>query len=163
MSQDRHLAGSPHNHRAWWVVYLVPSTGEQPVVLAIMVTAVTNGIQVSVRCRFEAVHSDVRAGNYVYSYRVTIENGGAVAVRLQRRHWHINDSLAPPQEVEGPGVVGETPVIAPGESYTYSSACNLRSSLGRMEGSYLMERIGDGSFFRVAIPLFLMQHPPTLN
>jgi ApaG protein len=105
----------------------------------------------------------VRASNFVHSYRVTIENGGTVAVRLQRRHWHISDSLAPAQEVEGPGVVGETPVIEPGESYTYSSACNLRSTLGRMEGSYLMERIGDGTFFRVAIPLFLLQHPPTMN
>lgn len=127
-----------------------------------MVTAVTHGILVSVRTRFEPAHSDARGSLFVHSYRVTIVNQGEQAVQLLRRHWIIHDSLANVQEVEGPGVVGETPVIGPGQRYTYASACNLRSSLGRMEGSYTMQ-VEDGRLLSVVIPAFALQHPPTLN
>ncbi|MBK8228809.1 MAG: Co2+/Mg2+ efflux protein ApaG [Flavobacteriales bacterium] len=117
-----------------------------------MGTAVTHGIRVSARARFEPAHSDPKMARHIFSYRITISNRGNETVQLMRRHWIIRDSLAGPREVEGPGVVGETPVLAPGEEFTYSSACDLRGAFGRMDGTYLMRRTADGSEFRVEIP-----------
>jgi ApaG protein len=128
-----------------------------------MATAVTHDIKVTARVSYEAAHSDPRAQRFLFSYRITIANLGKETVQLLRRHWLITDSLAPAREVEGPGVVGETPVLAPGESYTYTSACDLRSGLGRMEGEYLMAATSDGRQFSVTIPAMHLQHPPTLN
>jgi len=128
-----------------------------------MATAVTHGISVTVQSRYEPAHSHPGEGRFLFSYRITIANRGHDTVRLLRRRWSIIDSLAPPREVEGPGVVGETPVLAPGETHTYTSACDLRSGIGRMEGSYLMERLEDGHLFRAKIPAFVLQHPPMGN
>ena len=128
-----------------------------------MSTAVTQGIRITARSRYEAAHSDPKARRFFFSYRITIANRSADTVRLQRRHWVIRDSLAHVREVEGPGVVGETPVLEPGEEYTYSSACDLRSGFGRMEGTYLMERLKDGQLFRVAIPDLHLCFPAAAN
>lgn len=128
-----------------------------------MPTAVTEGIRISVKSYYEAAHSDPRAGRFMFSYRITISNTGRDTVQLLRRHWVIRDSMAPVREVEGPGVVGETPVIEPGDSHTYSSACDLRSGLGRMEGTYLMQRTSDGHRFRVRIPQFQLCYPMLAN
>lgn len=117
-----------------------------------MGTAVTHGIQVTARARFEPAHSDPKAARHIFSYRITIRNTGADTVQLLRRHWFIHDVLDDPREVEGPGVVGETPVLAPGKEFTYSSACDLRGAFGRMDGFYLMRRLSDGREFRVVIP-----------
>ncbi len=128
-----------------------------------MGTTVTHGIKVSVKARYEPEHSDPRSAHYLFSYLVTIENRGRDTVKLLRRHWFITDSLSAPRQVEGPGVVGETPVLAPGEQFTYSSACDLVSTIGRMQGSYLMERESDGHHFSVDIPAFLMLYPFSSN
>lgn len=118
-----------------------------------MGTVVTHGIRVTARARYEGAHSDPKAARFIFSYRITISNRGPEAVQLLRRHWVIRDSLAGRREVEGPGVVGETPVLQPGEEFSYSSACDLRSGFGRMDGTYLMKRLRDGSEFRVDIPV----------
>lgn len=128
-----------------------------------MSTAISHDIQVTVRARFDAAHSDPRGGRFVFGYRVTLVNTGRGTVQLLRRQWTITDSLASEREVEGPGVVGQTPVLVPGGSFTYSSACDLRSGLGRMEGSYLMRRVDDGSMFRVRIPPFSLCWPALEN
>jgi len=128
-----------------------------------MSTTVTHGIRITAKSRFEAAQSDPKAGRYFFSYRITIANRGSDTVRLQRRHWIIRDALAAKREVEGPGVVGETPVLEPGEEYTYSSACDLRSGFGRMEGTYLMERLKDGELFNVTIPEFHLSFPAASN
>ena len=120
--------------------------------LCAMGTAVTHGIQVTARARYEPAHSDPKAARHIFSYRIAIRNAGEGTVQLLRRHWLIRDTLHGPREVEGPGVVGETPVLAPGEEFTYSSACDLRGAFGRMMGSYLMRRLHDGAEFRVEIP-----------
>lgn len=117
-----------------------------------MGTVVTHGIRVTTRVRYEETHSDPKAARFIFSYRITISNRGSEAVQLLRRHWVIRDSLAGRREVEGPGVVGETPVLQPGEEFSYSSACDLRSGFGRMDGTYLMRRLRDESEFRVDIP-----------
>lgn len=117
-----------------------------------MGTAVTHGIQVTARARFEPAHSDPKAARHIFSYRISIRNTGDDTVQLMRRHWFIRDVLDDPREVEGPGVVGETPVLAPGEEFSYSSACDLRGAFGRMDGFYLMRRLSDGVEFHVRIP-----------
>lgn len=128
-----------------------------------MSTTVTHDIRVTVRSRFEVVHSDPKAGRFLFSYRITITNSGRDTVQLQRRHWIIRDSLAELREVEGPGVVGETPVLRPGEEFTYSSACDLRSGFGRMDGTYRMQRISDGEEFEVTIPELQLCYPYAAN
>lgn len=128
-----------------------------------MPTAVTQDIRISVSSRYDPVRSDPRAGRFLFAYRIAITNLGNDPVRLLRRHWHIVDSLAPANEVEGAGVVGETPVIDAGATFTYASACELHSGLGRMRGTYLMLRVRDGHRFTVHVPEFLLVHPPQLN
>lgn len=112
----------------------------------------TNGIKVTARARYEPAHSDPKAARHIFSYRITIRNTSEDTVQLLRRHWFIRDALAGPREVEGPGVVGETPVLMPGQEFTYSSACDLHGAFGRMDGSYLMQRTSDGTEFRVEVP-----------
>lgn len=124
-----------------------------------MATSVTHGIRISVLPKYEPAHSDPKQGRYMFSYRISITNTGSHAVQLLRRHWAIWDSLAEAREVEGPGVVGETPVIEPGRTYTYSSFCDLRSGIGRMHGSYLMTRPDTGERFPVPIPSFALFLP----
>ena len=128
-----------------------------------MGTAVTHGIRITARAIFEPSHSDIALGRYIFSYRITISNRGNESVQLLRRHRTISDSLAARREVEGPGVVGETPVLEPGAEFSYTSACDLRSGLGRMQGTYLMRRLRDGSEFRVDIPGMQLTHPIASN
>ena len=128
-----------------------------------MSTTVTQDIRVTARSRFEAVHSDPKVGRYLFSYRITIANHGRETVQLRRRHWTIIDSLSAKRDVEGPGVVGETPTLRPGEEFTYSSACDLRSGFGRMEGTYTMRRMSDGREFEVMIPGIDLNYPYSAN
>ena len=122
-----------------------------------MSTAVSHDIRISVRARFEPAQSDPVDGRFMFSYRITIANRGTRAVQLMERTWHISDSLAPNRKVAGPGVVGATPVLQPGEQFTYSSFCDLKSGWGRMQGHYLMRHLDDGSLFEAAIPPFDLQ------
>jgi ApaG protein len=128
-----------------------------------MATQVTHDIRITVRAEFVVDQSDPKLGRYLYSYRIRIENRSARTVQLTRRSWHIIDSLGDQRHVEGPGVVGETPVLAPGESFSYNSFCDLRSGFGHMEGSYLMRHIDDDSTFEVAIPGFDLLYPWSAN
>jgi ApaG protein len=128
-----------------------------------MATAVTHDIRVSVRAHYESAQSDPKAGRFLYNYRITITNHGQRAVQLMRRHWHIADSLGPQREVDGEGVVGETPELAPGDMYSYDSFCDLRSGFGRMVGTYLMRHIDDDSLFEVTIPAFDLRYPFAAN
>lgn len=114
--------------------------------------------------RYEAAHSDPKAERFLFSYRISITNRSDATVQLQRRHWWISDSLGAPREVEGPGVVGEQPVLAPGATFTYSSACDLRSGFGRMRGTYLMQRMDDsGALFEAEVPEMQLVWPVALN
>ena len=128
-----------------------------------MGTADTQGIRISARARYEPTHSDPAAARFIFSYRITITNRSETTVQLLRRHWVVRDSLAAVREVEGAGVVGETPVLEPGQEFSYSSACDLRSGFGRMEGTYLMRRMQDGVEFRVTIPEMQLVFPGAAN
>ena len=120
--------------------------------------AITRDIRVEVRPRFIPEQSDPAGGRYVWAYAVRIENTGPLAIQLLTRHWVITDGLGRVEEVRGPGVVGEQPVIAPGDSYSYTSGCPLSTASGVMEGSYGM-RTASGDMFDADIPAFSLDLP----
>jgi ApaG protein len=109
-------------------------------------------------------HSQPLSNRYSFGYSITITNQSAVAVQLLDRHWIITDGIGRKQEVKGVGVVGQQPVIQPGESYEYSSFCPLTTPYGYMEGSYGMID-EQGNPFRAEIPMFTLGTPTsrTLN
>jgi len=108
--------------------------------------AVTNGIRVEVLARHSPENSRPTEGEWVFQYTVRITNLGSETVQLLSRYWIITDALEHVEEVRGPGVVGEQPVLAPGESFKYSSWCPLKTPTGMMHGSYRMARAGGEQF-----------------
>lgn len=128
-----------------------------------MVTATTHGVKVTVETEYQEGYSSPKQRHFVFTYRVTIENHGDYAVQLMRRHWLIYDSDGSVKEVEGEGVVGQQPVIEPGQSHQYVSGCNLQTGFGKMQGTYLMQRLSDDRAFDVEIPEFVMIVPYMLN
>jgi len=128
-----------------------------------MVTEKTQGIKVSVETEYQPAYSSPSQYHYVFTYRITIENQSEYTIQLLRRHWNIHDAGFSPREVEGEGVVGQQPVLEPGQTHQYVSGCNLKSGIGKMTGTYLMERIVDGTTVKVIIPEFTMITPLRLN
>lgn len=123
-----------------------------------MYRAVTRKIAVTVTPRFLADRSSPASGYFFWAYTIDIVNGGNETVQLKTRHWKITDALGRLQEVKGPGVVGEEPVLKPGDSYEYTSGVPLPTPSGFMEGSYGMIT-EDGRPFDVEIPLFSLDAP----
>ncbi len=121
-------------------------------------TATTRGITVRVAPRFLPEQSDPDDSRFVWSYHVRIENHSNDIVQLMRRHWIITDGDGRISEVDGEGVVGDQPVIAPGGSFDYISGCPLPTPSGSMAGSYRMD--GPGGGFDVTIPHFSLHRPP---
>lgn len=128
-----------------------------------MTTAVTQGIKISVQSRFEPNFSNPIGGEYLFAYFIEIENQNDYPVQLLRRHWYIFDSNGAHREVEGRGVVGLQPLIEPGKSYSYNSACDLYTPKGTMHGTYEMRRSDTKELFTVVVPKFLMEVPHSLN
>jgi len=118
----------------------------------------THSIKVTVKPVYLDDRSSPADGHYVWAYTVRIENQGGETVQLRRRHWRITDGLGRVQEVRGPGVVGEQPVLQPGASFEYTSGTPLNTPSGIMVGSYEMET-GDGRTFAIAIPAFSLDSP----
>lgn len=121
-------------------------------------TAETDGILVRVRPSYLAGQSDPESGRWVWAYQVEIVNLSGVTVQLMARRWTITDGRGRVEEVRGPGVVGEQPVIAPGDSYAYASGCPLGTSTGSMVGAYYMTD-AEGRRFEAAIPAFSLDTP----
>ncbi|WP_343530767.1 Co2+/Mg2+ efflux protein ApaG [Pedobacter sp.] len=128
-----------------------------------MVTAITEGIKISVDTIYQDEHSNPENGHFMFAYRINIENLTDFEIQLMRRQWFIFDSNGTVREVEGEGVVGVQPVIMPGDSYSYVSGCNLKTDIGSMRGRYLMRRTLDDSEFLVDIPEFELVVPFRLN
>lgn len=123
-----------------------------------MFTSTTHSICVKVTPKYQAEQSDPGRSHYIFSYEVEIENKADFAVQLVRRHWIILDGNGRSQEVEGEGVVGEKPLLRPGQSYSYTSFCPLNTPTGSMRGAYLM--VGpSGEELSVEIPLFILAEP----
>lgn len=128
-----------------------------------MVTEVTNGVKVTVEVEYQSEYSSPHQHHYVFTYQVTIENNSSKTLQLKRRKWIINDAGYPIRTVEGEGVVGRLPILEPGQKHQYMSGCNLRSGIGKMHGSYQMEKVMDGQSVIIQIPEFRMIVPFKLN
>ena len=128
-----------------------------------MISKISEGVTISVETFYQPEYSNPITSEFMFAYRITIENNNSFPVQLLRRHWYIFDSNAEHREVEGEGVVGEQPYVAPGETYRYVSGCNLNTEIGKMYGTYLMERQLDKKLFFVKIPEFRMVVPSKLN
>jgi len=128
-----------------------------------MVQQVTNGIKISVKTKFEGNRYQNYRLYFSFSYSITIENQSNDSVQLLSRHWNIFDSLNNLEIIEGDGVVGKKPILAPKKSYTYSSYGNLTSSIGSMKGFFNMINFTTTKNFRVYIPSFQLTVPAILN
>jgi ApaG protein len=122
--------------------------------------AVTRGIRIRVEPLYLEDQSSPEDGHFVWSYAVEISNDGVETVQLKSRTWRITDAVGHTEEVRGPGVIGQTPVIQPGESFNYTSGCPLKTPQGIMVGSYQMTDEA-GKLFDVAIPAFSLDSPYT--
>ncbi len=119
--------------------------------------ATTHQVTVRVAPRYLPDQSDPRSPRHVWSYHVRIENHGLEAVQLINRHWTITDGEGRIEHVDGPGVIGQQPVIEPGGAFDYVSGCPLATPSGSMQGHYEMQGARGG--FDVAIPHFALEHP----
>jgi len=122
-------------------------------------TETTRAIRVCVRAFYLADQSEPERGHFVWAYRVAIANEGKETVQLLRRTWHITDALGRTQQVQGEGVVGEKPVLEPGQNFEYTSGTPLATPSGIMRGAYHMVVTGTGEVFDVAIPAFSLDSP----
>ena len=122
----------------------------------------TNGIRVQVSSQFLPDRSSPKEEQYVFAYHITITNVGTDAAQLISRHWIITNADGETEEVQGPGVVGEQPVLKPGEHFEYTSFCPLKTNVGTMHGSYTMVS-PDGEPFQARISPFTLAVPYALN
>lgn len=127
-----------------------------------MSEATTNGVKVQVSSRFLEERSNPQTNKFIFAYTVTITNTEAIPVQLVSRKWIIKDADGDVETVEGPGVVGEKPVLQPGQSFEYTSFCPLETPFGTMEGHYIMVA-ADGSRFQARIAPFGLATPGALN
>jgi ApaG protein len=123
-----------------------------------MYSATTHSIVITVEPYYLDDESEPRDHRYVWAYKVRIENQGEQTVKLKSRYWRITDAQGRTQEVRGEGVVGEQPVLAPGDSFEYTSGTPLGTPSGIMVGQYYMETV-DGHGLEVAIPAFSLDSP----
>jgi ApaG protein len=128
-----------------------------------MVRTSTHNIEVSVEAKYWHEQSAPAENHYFFVYFITIENHSDKTVQLQKRHWDIFDSIGDTRIVDGDGVVGENPVLMPGQRYGYNSGCNLKSELGYMEGYYTFEDLLTKATFNIVIPRFELVVPAKWN
>ncbi|MFN5069395.1 MAG: Co2+/Mg2+ efflux protein ApaG [Bacteroidota bacterium] len=128
-----------------------------------MLAKITNGVKISVETFYQPEYSQPLNNEFMFAYRITISNESEYTVKLLRRNWVVFDSNGVVREVEGDGVVGQQPVIEPGESHQYVSGSHLRTEMGKMKGYYTMERLIDGKLFKVEIPEFPLLVPFKMN
>ena len=128
-----------------------------------MQVLITSGVEVKVETFYQEEYSKPMVNEYVYSYKITLNNHNSFAVQLLRRIWIISDANGDVRTVEGEGVVGRQPVLYAGDSYEYVSGCNLNTPIGKMEGLYIFDNKVSGKEFEVKIPVFKLESPVLLN
>jgi len=128
-----------------------------------METSITRGIKISAQPTYRPEQSSPKEKKHVFSYEIVIENNSNFTVQLLRRHWFIFDSVGTQREVKGEGVVGEQPILRPGEKFKYQSWCPLISEFGKMFGTFLMYRDDKDEEFEVKIPTFHLVCPVRMN
>ena len=128
-----------------------------------MVSKISEGVEISVETFYQPDYSNPLNNEFMFAYRITIENHNKFTLKLLRRQWYIFDSNGQQHEVEGEGVVGVQPVLTAGEQFQYVSGCNLKTEMGRMYGYYIMENQHTKTTFKVKIPPFEMIVPLKMN
>ena len=128
-----------------------------------MNTITTEGVKITVTTRFRADLSQVNESRFFFNYRIEMENMKESPVQLIHRDWYIFDSLNEPNIVSGQGVIGEQPILKPGQTYAYTSGCELTSELGRMRGFYTFQNQISGEMLQILIPTFDLVYPAKLN
>lgn len=128
-----------------------------------MNSKISAGVTITVDTFYQPEYSNPINHEFMFAYKITIDNNNNFPVKLLRRHWYIIDSNGLNREVEGEGVVGVQPVIQPSGSYHYISGCNLKTELGKMHGSYVFENLNTRKTFNVYIPVFQMEAPLKMN
>lgn len=128
-----------------------------------MVTKVTQGIKISVDVRYIEEFSNPLKNHFLFAYHIRIENESEFTYQLISRKWNIFDSNGEYRVVEGEGVIGEQPVLEPGQSFEYESSCHLHTDFGTMKGSYIMKKLVDNSELTVLIPEFQLITQYKLN
>jgi ApaG protein len=124
--------------------------------------AVTEGLRVQVEAHYSPEHSDPGHSQWFFLYTIRLRNEGERTCQLLSRHWIIRSGTGNVEEVRGPGVVGEQPVLEPGDAFEYTSGCPLDTPFGSMEGTYQMVR-EDGSHFEAEIERFELRQPQALH
>jgi ApaG protein len=128
-----------------------------------MVQLITEGISITVETYYNNEQSNPLLNEHAFAYKVSIDNFSNFPIKLLRRHWQIFDSNATHREVEGEGVVGQQPILEPGESFQYMSGVSIRTEIGRMLGKYQMENMLNKKMFSINIPEFELVAPHKLN
>ncbi|MGY8926566.1 MAG: Co2+/Mg2+ efflux protein ApaG [Flavobacteriales bacterium] len=128
-----------------------------------MATLTTAGVKISVSTQFRQDFSALNEGVYFFNYRIDIQNSNEFDIQLLSREWYIFDSLKEASFVRGEGVIGEQPILKPGEKYTYTSGCELSSDIGMMKGFYTFKKLSSDDLFQVFVPTFKLEYPAKLN
>lgn len=115
---------------------------------------ITQNIKITVESMYKSEYSKPDKQYYIFAYKITIENKGEHTIQLMTRHWEIFDSVGERKKVDGRGVIGQQPILKPGEKYPYVSGCNLKSDLGCMEGHYNMLNHVTQEMLTIPIPKF---------
>ncbi len=123
---------------------------------------VTRGIRISVETKYDPTRSSPQQSQWFFLYTIRITNEGLVTAQLMTRHWIITDATGHVEEVKGPGVVGEQPVLAQGQSFEYTSGCPLSTPFGSMRGTYQMTT-ADGEQFDAEIAEFILREPHAMH
>jgi len=128
-----------------------------------MVQQITKGIKISVKTSYDGTMHRNKNMYYTFSYYITIENNSLDTVQLTSRHWEIYDTLNTKEIVDGEGVIGQTPILNPKDSYTYKSGTFLQSNIGSMGGFFTMKNLDSQKSFKVTIPTFQLSTLVSLN
>jgi len=134
-----------------------------PLDTLMMISKISEGVEVSIESFYQKDYSNPLQNEFMFAYRITIENHNSFPVKLLRRYWEVFDSNTEQRIVEGEGVVGVQPIIMPGKHYQYVSGCHLKSELGKMQGFYTMENVENKEQLQVKIPAFKLIAPTKLN
>ena len=128
-----------------------------------MASAISEGIEVNVETFYQADYSNPLNQEFMFAYKITLENHNNFTVQLLNRHWYIFDSNGELREVEGEGVVGVQPILEPGQQFQYVSGCNLKTEIGKMQGYYNLQNLNTLQDFKVKIPPFNLIAPQKNN
>jgi ApaG protein len=120
-------------------------------------------VDIRVKTWFREDLSNPDESQYFFNYRIFIENKGSSSIQLLHRHWMVEHLIYGIQHVDGPGVIGEQPIISPGDEFEYVSGCEFWMPIGRMSGFYTFQNVETEQLFSVPIPLFTLEFPPVLS